>query len=200
MKALVRLIKWLIITAVALVVLAVAGYYGEALYSDAQANKALTERTGHSDWQWQKDRGLGNRRSSDVQWRIDDDNDYVMRRVYDDHEVYAWLIKNEDGEIDLAASAYWPADCEEGTSIETSATDSNGTPFTLRCFKNDWGNVLRASVKWDDVDLDDLPHWSHNFDGFRVNENFDSYEWDFQPAVRHLTLQSAKPTQNPLRA
>lgn len=28
-----------------------------------------------------KDRGLGNRRSSDVQWRIDAEDGYVMRRV-----------------------------------------------------------------------------------------------------------------------
>ena len=61
--------------------LAVAGYYGNALYSDAQANKALSQMTHVSGWQWQKDKGLGNRRSSDVQWRIDTEDDYVMRRV-----------------------------------------------------------------------------------------------------------------------
>ena len=97
MKALVRLIKWLIITAVALAVLAVAGYFSYSLYSDAQANKALTERTNHSDWQWQKDEGLGNRRSSDVQWRIHEEFGYVMRRVYENHEVLVALTKNEDG-------------------------------------------------------------------------------------------------------
>ena len=195
MKALVRLIKWLIITAVALVVLAVAGYYGEALYSDAQADKALTERTGHSDWQWQKDRGLGNRRSSDVQWRIDTEHGYVMRRVYDNHEVLAGLIKNDDGEIQLNVNAIWLADCKEGTSIETSVTYTNGEAVSLGCFKQDWGNELWTSVTWSDVDVDDLPRWSKNYDGFEADEDFDGYEWDFQPAVRHLTLQSAKPKE-----
>ena len=87
-----------------------------ALYSDAQANKALSQITHVSDWQWQKDTGLGNRRSSHVQWRIDKDNDYVMRRVYDDHRVWAHLSKNEDGAIELHTSALWIADCEDGTS------------------------------------------------------------------------------------
>ena len=194
MKALVRLIKWLIITAVALVVLAVAGYYGEALYSDAQANKALTERTQYSDWQWQKDRGIGNRRSSDVHWRIYEDFGYTMRRVYADHQVATWLTKNEDGEIRLHAAAYWPADCEEGTSIETNATYFDGTPLTLWCRQKDWGNQLETGVGVSDADVDDLPRWSKNFDGFEVDEDF-SRTWDFQPAVRHLTLQSAKPTE-----
>ena len=195
MKALVRLIKWLIISAVALVVLTVAGYFSYSLYSDAQANKALTQMTGVSDWQWQKDRGLGNRRSSDVQWRIDGDNDYVMRRVYGNYKVAAWLTKNEDGTIVLHAGAYFLADCKEGTSIETSVTDRNGANFPLKCVGRDWGNALGTSVRWRDVDVDDLPRWSKNFDGFEVDEDFDGYEWDFQPAVRHLTLQSAKPTE-----
>ena len=51
-----------------------------------------------------------------------------MRRVYGDHEVLAWLTKNEDGAIVLEAHAYWPADCEEGTSIETSVTYTDGKP------------------------------------------------------------------------
>lgn len=195
MKALVRLIKWLIITAVVLAVLAVAGYFGNALYSDAQANEALTLRTSQSDWRWQKDKGLGNRRSSDVQWRINEENEYLMRRVYDDHQLLADLGKDANGSIKLLASAYWPTNCEDGTSIETSATASDGTAFTLYCIEYDWGNELATVTWWNDVDLDDLPRWSVNFDGFKVNEDFDDYAWDFQPAMRHLTLQSAKPRE-----
>ena len=194
MKALVRLIKWLIITAVALVALAVAGYYGEALYSDAQANKALTQMTSLSDWQWQKDRGLGGRRSSEVQWRIHEELGYVMRRVYGNHAVWVVLTKNEDGEIQLDVKAIWLADCKDGTSIKTSATYSTGETFTLKCSKKDWGNQLRTYASWHDVDLDNLFRWSKNLDGFEVDEDF-SRTWDFQPAVRHLTLQSAKPTE-----
>ena len=193
MKALVRLIKWLIISAVALVVLAYAGLYGNLLYSDWKADYALTKRTAFSGWQWQKDKGLGNRRSSDVQWRIHEKRGYVMRRVYGDHQVMVHLSKTDDGAIGLVAAAYFVADCEKGTRIETSATYSDGDAYSLVCLPADWGNALGTSSIWDDTDLDDLPRWSQNFDGFKVNENFDSYEWDFQPAVRHLTLQSAKP-------
>jgi hypothetical protein len=201
MKALVRLVKWLIITAVALVVLAVAGYFSYSLYSDAQAteadaqaNKALTERTNHSDWQWQNDKALGNRRSSDVQWRIDTEDGYVMRRVYDDHEVLAWLTKNEDGAIVLKAHAYWPADCEDGTSIKTSVTDKSGEHWYLKCESTEGGSYLRTGVSFKVRDLDNLFRWSRNYDGFEVDETL-SYPWDLQPAVRHLTLQSAKTTE-----
>ena len=196
MKALVRLIKWLIITAVALAVLGAAGYFSLSSYLDAEASKALTLRTKHSDWQWQRSKELGNRRSSDVQWRIDEDGVYVMRRVYDDHQVVTNLIKNEDGAIRLEAWSYWLADCEDGTSIITTVTDGNGEHWDLKCASKEWGNELRAGGGWSDVNLDDLPSWSKNFDGFKVNENFyNRYEWDFQRAVRHLTLQSAKPTE-----
>ena len=195
MKALVRLIKWLIITAVALAVLAVAGYFSYSLYSDAQANMALTERTNHSDWQWQNDRALGNRRSSDVQWRSNEDGAYLMRRVYDDHEVLAFLRKTGDGAMEIYVGAYWLVDCEEGTSIKTTVTYSNGDAYSLKCLGRDWGNQLTTFVVGDEVDVNNLPRWSKNFDGFEVDEDFDSYEWDFQPAVRHLTLQSAKPTE-----
>lgn len=194
MTALVRLIKWLIITAVALAVLAGAGTFSYLLYSDAQANKALTQRTSKTDWQWQRDKGLGNRRSSDVQWRIHEEFGYVMRRVYDDYEVLTGLRKNDDGAITLGANAIWLADCKEGTSIRTSGTYSTGEAFTLDCSKEDWGNELMIPMGWPDTDLDDLPRWSDNFDGFEVDEDF-SRIWDFQPAVRHLTLQSAKPTE-----
>ena len=194
MKALVRLIKWLIITAVALVVLAVAGYYGEALYSDAQANKALTLRTQYSDWKWQKDRGLGNRRSSDVQWRSNEDSAYLMRRVYDDHKVIAFLRKTGDGAMEMNVLAYWLADCEEGTSIKTTATYSNGDAYSLECLGRDWGNELTTFVVGDEVDVNNLPRWSKDFDGFEVDEDF-SRTWDFQPALRQLTLQSAKPKE-----
>jgi hypothetical protein len=193
MKALVRLIKWLIITAVALVVLAVAGYFSYSLYSDAQANKALTERTQYSDWQWQRDKGLGDRHSSDVQWRSNE-GAYLMRRVYDDHRVIAFPRKTGDGAMEINVLAYWPADCEEGTSIKTTATYSNGAPFTLRCYNQDWGNELATLMVAPDVDVDDLFRWSENFDGFEVDEDF-SRTWDFQPALRHLTLQSAKPAE-----
>ena len=189
-----KVFKWLIIIAVALAVLGAAGTFGYLLYSDAQANKALTLRTTASDWQWQRDRGLGNRRSSDVQWRIYEEEGYVMRRVYDDHKVYTHLRKTDDGAINLIGRVWFLADCEEGTSIETSATYSDGTPFTLGCFKTDWGNQLRTGAGFSDVDVDDLPSWSKNYEGFEVDESF-SYPWDFQPAVRHLTLQSAKPTE-----
>lgn len=191
MKALVRLIKWLIITAVALVVLGAAGTFSYLLYSDYQANKALTLRTSASDWRWQKDRGLGNRRSSDVQWRIREDGEYRMRRVYGNHKTIAWLTKNEDGTIVLHAGAYFLADCKEGTLIETSVTYSNDNTAILGCVKYDWGNELGILVQWDDVDLDGLPRWSRNYDGFEVDEDF-SRTWDFQPAVRRLTLKSAK--------
>jgi hypothetical protein len=195
MNALVRLIKWLIITAVALVVLAVAGYFSYSLYSDAQANKALTERTNHSDWRWQKDRGPGKRRSSDVQWRSNEDGAYLMRRVYDDHRVIAFLTKTGDGAMDIYVGAHWLVDCEEGTSIKTSVTVKSGEHLHLECESKEWGNELTTAVVADEVDVNNLPRWSKNFDGFEVDEDFDSYEWDFQPAVRHLTLQSAKPTE-----
>ena len=86
------------------------------------------------------------RRSSDVQWRINEEFGYVMRRVYNDHEVAARLSKTEDGAIRLHARSYWQADCEDGTSIKTSVTDSDGSPFTLRCFESDWGNYLRYAT------------------------------------------------------
>ena len=194
MKSLVKLIKWLIITAVALMVLAVAVFCSYALYSDAQANEALTLRTSVSDWQWQRAKGLGKRRSNDVQWHIDFMNYYAMRRVYDDHQVIAILRKNDDDTIGLNAYAYWTADCEDGTTIETSVTYSNGETVTLNCVKDDWGNSLWTGVSWSDVDVDVLPRWSENFDGFAVDENF-RYTWDFQPALRHLTLKSAKNTE-----
>lgn len=194
MKSLVKLIKWLIITAVALTVLAVAVFWSYALYSDAQANEALTLRTKRTDWQWQRDIGLGKRRSTDVQWRISEEHGYTMRRVYDDHEVVASLEKNDDGTIKLGLAAFWPADCKEGTAIETSATYSDGKAYTLRCLEADWGNSLATLVFFNDVDLDDLPQWSQNFDGFAVDENF-RYAWDFQPAMRHLTLKSAKTSE-----
>ena len=195
MKALVRLIKWLIITAVALAVLGAAGTFSYLLYSDAQANKALTERTNHSDWQWQRDKGLGNRRSSDVQWRVSEEGIYDMRRVYGDDVVHAYLIKTEDGAIKLRMWAEWEANCEDSTSIETSVTFASGKPHTLKCKRNDWGTELWTGVERKNVDLDYLGSFSYNFDGFEVDEDFDGYEWDFQPAVRHLTLQSAKPRE-----
>lgn len=197
MKALVRVMKWLIITAAALAVLPVAGYFGYVLYLDYQANKALTLRTSQSDWQWQKERELGYRRSSDVQWEITEEIGYHMRRVYDDRDVYARLVRDDDGALKLKAFVSWPIDCEDGTSIETSVTDSVGNSFDLMCLKLDWGNRLSIGVEWNDVDLDDLPRWSNNFDGFKVSEDFDDYAWDFQPALRHLTLQSAKPPKAP---
>ena len=192
-----KVFKWLIITAVALVALAYAGNYGNSLYSDYQADKALTKRTGVSDWQWhwQRDKGLGNRHSSDVQWRISEKDAYLLRRVYGNHEVRVILKRNEDSEVSLTAAALWDADCEDGTNIETSATDGEGSPYLLRCREQDWGNALVAFAVWNNVDVNDLPRWSKNFDGFEVDEEFDSYEWDFQPAVRHLTLQSAKPKE-----
>jgi len=197
MKALVRVMKWLIITAAALAVLPVAGYFGYLLYLDYQANKALTLRTDISDWQWQKERELGYRRSSDVQLITPEVIGYLMRRVYDDRVVYARLMRGDDGALKLRANVSWPIDCEYGTSIETSVTDSVGNSFDLMYLKWDWGNELSISVVWNDVDLDDLPHWSRNFDGFKVSEDFDDYAWDFQPALRHLTLQSAKPPKAP---
>jgi hypothetical protein len=195
MKALVRLIKWLIITAVALGVLIAAGLYGNALYSGYLANKALTLRTGVSDWQWQKDKSYGDTDADDVQWRISEEFGYVMRRVYGDHEVAARLSKTEDGKLKLHAQAYWQAGCVEDTSIETSVTYDDGLDVTLTCLKQDWGNELTTAVVFSDVTLYNLPTWYRNFDGFEVNEDFDGYVWDFQPAVRHLTLQSAKPTE-----
>jgi hypothetical protein len=52
-----------------------------------------------------------------------------------------------------------------------------------------------TQVVWSNRDLDNLHRWADNFDGFEVDENFDGYAWNFQPAVRHLTLQGAKPTE-----
>ena len=195
MIALVKLFKWLIITALALAVLAVAGYFSYLLYSDAQANKALTHQTNSSDWQWQRNKGMGARRFSNVQWLINETGRYVMRRVYDDHQVVAVLAKTEDGAITLISFASWLADCEDGMTIETSVTDIAGEAFTLSCSETDWGSSLGLTVNWSDWELDDLPRWSENFDGFEVDEDFDSYVWDFQPAMRQLTLQSAKTTE-----
>lgn len=194
MKALVRLIKWLIIITLALAVLTVAGYFSYSLYSDAQANKPLTLRTGASDWQWQNNKSLGNRRSSDVQWRIEDDT-HRLRRVYGNHTVVAWLTKNEDGAINLVTEVFWLVDCTDGTSTETSATYANGDKVSLECVEQDWGNELAASGVWGGVDVDDLPLWSDNLDGFEVDEDFGGYAWNFRPALRHLTLQSAKRTE-----
>lgn len=62
------------------------------------------------------------------------------------------------------------------------------------CSKTDWGNELTLAVSFLNTDLDDLPRWSENYDGFEVDADF-SRTWDFQPAMRHLTLKSAKPTE-----
>ena len=192
MEAFIRLTKWVLITGAALVVLVVVGYFSNAVYSDYQTNKALTLRTNHSDWQWQRDGRLGDRSSTAVQWRINDEGDYTMRRVYDEYRVVVSLRKNQDSAIELIARVYWPADCEKDSSIKTSVTDQDDKYWHLKCIENDWGNELSLGSGWGDFHLSRLPVWSKNYDGFEIYEDFNSYLWNFQPALRQLTLRSAK--------
>jgi hypothetical protein len=114
-----------------------------------------------------------------------------MRRVHDDKEVWAYLEWADEGSMELMAYAYFPVHCIPGTEIETSVSVSDGIQ-TLKCATGLHGTNLWVGVSWSDVDTNDLPRWRADFDGFAVNEDFDSKQWDFRPALRSLTLQRAK--------
>ena len=68
----------------------------------------------------------------------------------------------------------------------------------LKCSEEDWGSQLEIWVGYPDVDVNNLPRWRTNYDGFEVDEDFSNqWAWDFQPAIRHLTLQSAEHPSKP---
>ena len=192
MSKVVNLIKWLLKACVVLAVLGGAALLAFYLYEQYQleqrgreAQKSLSLYTDANDWQWLKEKELSERRSSDVQWRIDEDNEYWLRRVYDGHWVEATITRGEDSELELAAYAYWQVECEEGSEVSTSAFGG----FSLTCFHKNWGSYLRTGVIMSGFEVGDLPTWDVDYDGFPVNEYFGGSSWNFDAAIRHLTLQ-----------
>ena len=111
-----------------------------------------------------------------------------LRKVKSEgHVVHAWL--DEDG---FNTYAYWKADCEQGTEIETSETYSDGSPVILRCQRHGGYTWLYKGSLWSD--RDEPVWWSRDYDGFKVNEDFS--EWDWTKAEQYATLQKAKPADS----
>ena len=185
MSKLVNLIKWRLKASGVLAVLGALSFLAFYLYKQYEAQKSLSLYTEASDWQWLDERGLEIRPRSDVQWRIDEDNEYWLRRVYDGHWVEATITRGEDSELELAAYAYWQVECEEGSEVSTSAFGG----FSLTCFHKNWGSYLRTGVIMSGFEVGDLPTWDVDYDGFPVNEYFGGSSWNFDAAIRHLTLQ-----------
>lgn len=197
MNKLVNLIKWLLKASVVLAVLGALSLFAFYLYEQYQlghrgreAEKSLSLYTDASDWHWFEEKELGERSSSDVQWRIDEDNEYWLRRVYDGHWVKATITRGEDSELELRAYAYWQVECEAGSEVGMSLKDKSGKALTLRCKQEDWGSYLYAGAIWHEVEVGDLPTWNVDYDGFRVYADFDGSRWNFDAAMRHLTLQA----------
>lgn len=209
-----KLAKWLVIIALTLAALTVAGVFAITKYEQAKSeerrakiDESLTKwatpsfvtddghRVDHGSWEWVGSYPV----STSVQKRasvitLDDgrtDTRMYLRRVYHDHWVRARVFREEDNTLSLAADVRFPVDCKVDAEVETSVTYSNGDPFTLTCKESRSGyTYLTTQVYWDDVEMDDLPIWSDDFDGFAVSERFNT--WDFTEQLKYQTLNRLK--------
>jgi hypothetical protein len=109
-------------------------------------------------------------------------SEFVQYSKYfsDDHFVFAYL-----GTDDFSATAYWKADCEDGTEIETSVKFRDGEPAKLKCWGGDTVMISVASKSGNPM------KWKRDYDGFAVDVDF--REWDWTKARQFNTLLKAKP-------
>ena len=102
------------------------------------------------------------------------------KSLSDDHYVFARLREDR-----FSATAFWKADCENGTKVETSVKFSDGEPAKLEC---SGGDIVKISVQWS---LPEPVRWKRDYDGFAVDVDF--REWDWTKARQFNTLLKAKP-------
>ncbi|MDA9625671.1 hypothetical protein N9S57_02760 [Luminiphilus sp.] len=134
---------------------------------------------GHRDWQYLN--------AGNVQYSAGD-SAMVLRKVKSkEHVVMAYI-----DETGFRARAFWKTDCEEGTEIETSKTYSSGTPKILWCKRYGDSTWIMAGTIW--PDRDEPKNWAVDFDGFKVDANFEY--WDWTKAKQYATLQKAKPADS----
>lgn len=120
----------------------------------------------------------------DVQYSAGDSVMFLQKVKSKDHVIAAYL--DEDG---FNAFAFWKADCEEDTEIETSKSHADGLPKMLRCQRYGDSTWLVKGALW--RDRDEPSFWTEDFDGFEVSEDFTL--WDWTKAKQYATLQKAKP-------
>ena len=147
----------------------------EAEHARAERDARLRQVTGGHDWQYLND--------GDVQY-ADAGDVLLLRKVKsDDHQVVAYFT--EDGIF--ATQAYWRADCEPGSQIETSGVYADGEPVMLECRRVDGETWLFQGSEWPGGGAFAL---NEDFGGFTVDEDFTT--WDWTKTRQYATLQRAK--------
>lgn len=203
MNKLMSLIASVLKFTIALILMSAIGLGGYWVYEKwslaAERNNALGRFTTKDDWQWME-KSLAyshsgshrrNYRPTDLQYRINDEGKYILRRVYSDYKAEAWIT--DDGGLSIQIS--WPVECEPGAELETSVETTSGDRVPLRCGETDWGTVLFTKVGWRDFVPGNPHRLNENFDGFKVDEEFGRWYWE--PVIRYRTLQRLSDTGAP---
>lgn len=133
-----------------------------------------------AEWKWHD-------KSDGIQiYKMPKSNKSVLRKVHLKANYVVYAYKNND--LSLAVLVVFVVDCEPNTEITTSLKFPDGTPKKLLC--NEAGDAFTFQAKYS-RDQGTNVIWNEDFDGFKVYENFNT--WDFTELDKEVTLLKAKP-------